>query len=95
MQYTGLKDISTPPQDIYEGDIFKHFWRDGKTNKERPETISYWVVEWNKQECAFLVKKISGDDRFRKNGSFDSLRAFRYGNIIGNIHQNPELLDNK
>lgn len=81
-QYTGLTDRNG--RKIFEGDIIKY------VDKYGQEVLSY-IVEWSKDSCMFFLKCIGFDDRFDSN--FDVF----YGEpepfeIIGNIHDNPELV---
>ena len=81
MQVTGLKDKNN--KDIYEGDIIQCLYscspNDKHTNKEVME------VKWNKENCRFnwflsySEGKLSG--------------AIKDIEIIGNIYENPELLE--
>jgi uncharacterized phage protein (TIGR01671 family) len=93
MQYTGLKDEAG--KDIYEGDILLHFSK-------------RYVVKWDETMAAFQTENISDsiDADFFNWGNTPSLRTkevkpmgFGYDDpncaIIGNIHQNPELLEAK
>ena len=79
MQYTGLKDKSG--KEIYEGDIV---W-------VKPGGVSTWyktVVEF--KEGAFIASLIDGEDYiYIFNRGFDS-NDFE---ILGNVYENPELLE--
>lgn len=91
--FTGLTDKSG--KDIYEGDIVK--WDDCSKGK-------YWrfaVVEIN-PDIQFNCSAISEIDNIKNSTKY----CFKYGNfiykdtcnhfeIIGNIHDNPELLTSK
>lgn len=88
-QYTGLKDKNG--KEIYEGDIVEQFVCGVKTFKDKPcgrRTI--WQVRWNEEECCFELHYLSGslfgDSLMNKDDEFE---------VIGNIHENPELLEEK
>lgn len=78
MQYTGLKDKNG--KEIYEGDILRF------------SEVDTAIVEWNEKYSYFMVKPI-------QDYYFDSDvlgHALEYNNnveIIGNIYDNPELLE--
>lgn len=78
MQYTGLKDKNGT--EIYEGDMLK----DGKGDNG--------VVEYTEDIACFMVRV--GGNLFHLNEK-DTTRGSRlqYTTIIGNIHENPELLE--
>jgi len=79
-QYTGLTDKNG--RKIFEGDIVRRFNRNGQ------EIMSY-VVEWCSDCCMFVLDCIDFDMEF------DADFTVYYGNeleIIGNIHDNPELV---
>ena len=79
-QYTGLKDKNG--RKIFEGDIVRLFNRNGQ------EIMSY-VVEWYSDCSMFVLDCIDFDMEFDTD-----FTAF-YGDefeIVGNIHDNPELV---
>lgn len=80
-QYTGLKDKNG--KEIYEGDIVK--WLDGLN-----EYIGF-KVEWQDNRARFCLRnEYSVFDYEDLNDKKEP-----YIEIIGNIHENPELLEDK
>lgn len=80
MQYTGLKDING--KEIYEGDIIEG----GYLNPLTGEFLSRkYIVEY---ENAQFRGKLIGHSPFG-----DTWLHFIKGEVIGNIYENPELLE--
>ena len=66
-------------KEIYEGDIFKWWGYEVRENKQiRPERIR--VVTWDIYDLEKLLNVIKGNDMGVE--------------VIGNIHENPDLMPN-
>jgi len=77
--YTGLKDRNQ--KEIYEGDILKH------PQATEPEENGFIVV-WNNFGWVCVNVNYRFDPYY--NATFDGY--FSQTEVIGNIHENPELL---
>ena len=81
-QYTGIKDKNG--KKIFEGDILL---------RKTGQFESICLVKWGKVEFSFLYKN-RYDGKIRKGkwtrGTYQGLDS--YGEVIGNIYDNPELL---
>ena len=81
-QFTGLTDKNG--KKIFEGDVVKReftLWH-GETKKTRETQIG--VVVYSNRDCGFQVEKKCN---LRKPWGGDTIE------VIGNIHDNPELLE--
>ena len=83
-QYTGLKDKNN--KEIYDGDIVESF--------VHPEIPIHYVVQWSDKFNGWFCKNLNNPESdyktvdiqlwvYIKNNQFE---------VIGNIHENPELL---
>ena len=79
MQSTGLFDIND--KEIFEGDIVRISMRIGKRT-----TTSIGAVEFDKIEVCFEIRNELGVH-------YVTMFHARYFEVIGNIYQNPELLE--
>lgn len=86
MQYTGLKDKNG--KEIYEGDVVRY---------DESEKISHWVagetavVVWVAPRFTFRMKPY--DEFSGSNQNMPSEDDSEFLEIIGNIYENPELLN--
>lgn len=98
MQFTGLKDVDG--KDIFEGDIIVipniyPFYHENKLNY-------VGVVEFIYSQWEYVLKCVNPKKRGISNGINNILNDAGYEEntlthykILGNIHQNPELLEKK
>lgn len=83
-QYTGLKDKNG--KETYHKDIIKD------------STLGeLWLVEWSDEYACFELQRIT-ENTIKVEGILETISACRIvdlGVIIGNIYENPELLEVK
>lgn len=83
MQYTGLKDSNGI--EIYEGDIVESF--------VHPDIPLHHIIEWSDKYSGWFARNTTA-----KNEHDGSIQLFVHERnckftVIGNIHENPELLE--
>ena len=92
MQYTGLKDKNG--KEIYDGDVLKQV---KKSSREGCESSSY---DKNNFEVVFkygsfwLQRPYDDSVYIRDFPNIDEFVGFECFEIVGNIYENPELLEN-
>ena len=82
VQFTGLKDLNY--MEIYEGDIVLSLDDDMKINPRDSDT-GYGVIEWLVCMGGWYIDRIH-------NSLMDIDRAYTII-VVGNIYENPELLE--
>lgn len=82
MQYTGLKDKNG--REIYEGDILSVI---------ADAVLQYRKVYWDGIMCGFFTENISFPDDTRYGFPWLS-HCYKF-EVIGNIYENPELIQDK
>jgi uncharacterized phage protein (TIGR01671 family) len=99
-QYTGLKDKNG--KDIYEGDIVKCNWL-AELGVTELDCEASGEIKWNEENPCFYLELFKEYKRFvSEDGEYSEtdLPIFNEGynecysyEVIGNIYQNPELID--
>ena len=81
-QYTGLTDKNGVK--IFEGDVIRHHYKNPAANGY---TSDRGVVKWDCKECFFYRTSLYGKDK--------TISAGCIYEVIGNIYDNPELMEDK
>ena len=89
LQYTGRKDKSGVW--IFKGDVLVSddypFWSDGQCNYRG-------VVDWFERDACWYLDLYVVSDRVRGGATGGMLAQYaEHSEIIGNVHENPELLE--
>ncbi len=91
MQYTGLKDKNS--KEVFEGDVFE--WRPKKGDTCIQSNFDPLplrkVVYWNTEDAEWNMKNYEMEP-CHSGFTFSKKNLETMAEIIGNIHENPELL---
>lgn len=82
-QYTGLTDKNG--RKIFEGDIIKHYIKNS-------EIVKTYIVEWESRLTKF-VGRYMGDEYYGHKYAYAEIHEELIYEVIGNIHDNPEILN--
>ena len=83
MQWTGLIDDNG--KEIYDGDIVNY--HNCHDVDEEGESINYYgIIEYNEHEAGYFIRCNSLGKPINECGSFE---------VVGNIYENPELINKK
>lgn len=83
-QYTGIEDKNGV--NVYEDDIVNILWYD---EGSREPTVNNGIVVWDHRKLAFALNSERGYFLFSELNIYSDADI----EVIGNIHENPELLD--
>ena len=78
-QYTGLKDKHG--KQIWEGDVLRSRYDDLYPDDESIEVVKWFRNGWHIQQGEYTPDAMDGDG------------VMPYSEVIGNVHDNPELLE--
>ena len=87
-QYTGLHDKNG--KEIYEGDILKSTEKPNQYTREY-ELSGIGVVVWSEKDTMYNLRWFDSNGRSVEPALKNMLG--RYNEIIGNIYENPELIN--
>ena len=82
MQYTGLKDKNG--KEIYEGDIIDYGYYSKEDDTEDLSRPMRFVAKWSQEDSGFVA-----------NGRLMTRYQYYAFPVIGNIYENPDLLEEK
>lgn len=90
MQFTGFKDENGKGDELYAGDILKDDSPRGKFERKYPAR-GIGVIVWSDREAAWCLEL--QDSTGMKMRPLLHNMISKYNRKIGNVHQNPDLLN--